>query len=55
MPPWASAGGRALLECVVNLSEGRRGDVIARLAAAAGPSLLDVHSDLHHHRSVLTL
>ena len=55
MPPWASAGGRALLECVVNLSEGRRGDVIARLAAAAGPSLLDVHGDLHHHRSVLTL
>jgi glutamate formiminotransferase len=46
---------RALLECVVNLSEGRRGDVIARLAAAAGPSLLDVHSDRDHHRSVLTL
>jgi glutamate formiminotransferase len=46
---------RALLECVVNLSEGRRGDVLARLVAAAGPSLLDVHSDRHHHRSVLTL
>jgi glutamate formiminotransferase len=46
---------RSLLECVVNLSEGRRDDVIARLAAAAGPSLLDVHSDRHHHRSVLTL
>lgn len=44
-----------LLECVVNLSEGRRDDVIARLAATAGPSLLDVHSDRHHHRSVLTL
>jgi glutamate formiminotransferase len=44
-----------LLECVVNVSEGRRGDVIARVAAAAGPSLLDVHSDRHHHRSVLTL
>jgi glutamate formiminotransferase len=40
---------------VVNLSEGRRDDVIARLAATAGPSLLDVHSDRHHHRSVLTL
>jgi glutamate formiminotransferase len=46
---------RRLLECVVNLSEGRREDVIARIAAAAGPSLLDVHSDRHHHRSVLTL
>jgi glutamate formiminotransferase / 5-formyltetrahydrofolate cyclo-ligase len=44
-----------LLECVVNLSEGRRGDVIAGIAASAGPSLLDVHSDRHHHRSVLTL
>jgi glutamate formiminotransferase / 5-formyltetrahydrofolate cyclo-ligase len=44
-----------LLECVVNLSEGRREGVIAGIAAAAGPSLLDVHSDRHHHRSVLTL
>ncbi len=44
-----------LLESVVNLSEGRREDVIARIAAAAGPSLLDVHRDRHHHRSVLTL
>lgn len=43
------------MECVVNLSEGRRLDVIAGIAAAAGPSLLDVHSDPHHHRSVLTL
>jgi glutamate formiminotransferase / 5-formyltetrahydrofolate cyclo-ligase len=40
---------------VVNLSEGRRGDVIDRIAAAAGTSLLDVHRDPHHHRSVLTL
>jgi glutamate formiminotransferase len=44
-----------VLESVVNLSEGRRGDVIDRIAAAAGSSLLDVHSDPHHHRSVLTL
>jgi len=43
------------LECVVNLSEGRRESVIAGIAAAAGPSLLDVHTDRHHHRSVLTL
>jgi glutamate formiminotransferase len=44
-----------VLECVVNISEGRRSDVIAALAAAAGPDLLDVHVDGHHHRSVLTM
>lgn len=46
---------RAVLECVVNISEGRDGAVIAEVAAAAGAHLLDVHSDPHHHRSVLTL
>jgi len=45
----------AVLECVVNVSEGRRADVLADLAAAAGGSLLDVHRDGHHHRSVFTL
>ena len=44
-----------MLECVVNVSEGRDGAVIAALAAAGGRCLLDVHSDAHHHRSVLTL
>ena len=44
-----------MLECVVNVSEGRRADVVAAIGAAAGPCLLDVHSDAHHHRSVLTL
>lgn len=44
-----------VLECVVNISEGRRTDVIAEIARAAGAALLDVHSDPHHHRSVLTL
>lgn len=44
-----------MLECVINVSEGRRADVIASVAAAAGDSLWDVHSDPHHHRSVLTL
>lgn len=44
-----------MLECVVNLSEGRDGDRLAALAEAAGGDLLDVHSDPHHHRSVLTL
>jgi glutamate formiminotransferase len=44
-----------VLECVVNLSEGRRGEVVADLAATAGSLLLDVHSDEYHNRSVLTL
>ena len=43
------------LECVVNVSEGRHGDVIAAIGAAAGFDLLDVHSDPDHHRSVLTV
>ena len=44
-----------LLECVVNVSEGRRADVVEALADAAGPDLLDLHTDPDHHRSVLTL
>ncbi len=44
-----------VLECVVNVSEGRDADVLAAVAAAAGPALLDVHTDPHHHRSVFTL
>jgi glutamate formiminotransferase len=44
-----------MLECVPNISEGRRPDVLEALAAACGPSLLDVHDDLDHHRSVFTL
>jgi len=44
-----------VLECVVNVSEGRRADVVAAIAAAAGADLLDVHTDADHHRSVLTL
>jgi glutamate formiminotransferase len=47
------------LEAVPNLSEGRRPEVVARLAAAAssgpGVRLLDLSSDPDHHRSVLTL
>lgn len=49
----------ALLESVPNLSEGRRPEVIERLAAAAagagGARLLDLHVDPDHDRSVLTL
>ena len=47
-----------LLECVPNVSEGRRGDVIDRLAAAIrgveGVRLLDRTSDVDHNRSVFT-
>jgi glutamate formiminotransferase len=44
-----------VLECVVNISEGRDLQVIGAIAAAAGRDLLDVHTDPDHHRSVLTL
>ncbi len=44
-----------MLECVINISEGSDASVIAMLAEAAQDSLLDVHSDKYHHRSVYTL
>jgi glutamate formiminotransferase len=44
-----------VIECVVNISEGRRREVIDGVAEAAGAALLDVHTDPDHHRSVLTL
>jgi glutamate formiminotransferase len=44
-----------VLECVVNISEGRRPEVVAALARACGSALLDVHTDPDHNRSVLTL
>ncbi len=44
-----------MLECVPNVAEGRRLDVVDALAASCGPSLLDVHTDADHHRSVFTL
>ena len=44
-----------MLECVINVSEGRRLDVVAAIGAVAGDHLLDVHTDADHHRSVLTL
>jgi glutamate formiminotransferase / 5-formyltetrahydrofolate cyclo-ligase len=44
-----------MLECVPNVSAGRDIDVIAGLAAACGPPLLDVHVDADHNRSVFTL
>jgi glutamate formiminotransferase / 5-formyltetrahydrofolate cyclo-ligase len=44
-----------VLECVVNVSEGRDASVVAALAEAGGPALLDVHRDADHNRAVLTL
>ena len=44
-----------MLECVINVSEGRRPDVLEPIAVAAGSSLLDVHVDGDHNRAVLTL
>jgi glutamate formiminotransferase len=44
-----------VLECVPNVSEGRDARAIATLADACGASLLDVHRDADHHRSVFTL
>lgn len=44
-----------MLTCPVNVSEGRDFNRIAALCSAAGDCLLDVHSDAHHNRSVLTL
>jgi glutamate formiminotransferase len=49
----------ALIECVPNVSEGRRSDVVARMAdairAVRGVRLLDFSSDASHNRSVFTL
>ena len=49
----------ALIECVPNVSEGRRPEVIDALAGAvraiAGVRLLDVSSDPSHNRTVFTL
>jgi glutamate formiminotransferase len=48
----------ALIECIPNVSEGRRREVVDEIAAAvqgvSGVRLLDVHSDGDHHRSVFT-
>jgi glutamate formiminotransferase/glutamate formiminotransferase/formiminotetrahydrofolate cyclodeaminase len=44
-----------VLECVINISEGRRPAIVDAVAAAAGAPLLDVHVDADHHRAVLTV
>ena len=49
----------AIIECVPNVSEGRRPEVVEALVAAVrrvdGVRVLDVSSDASHNRSVLTL
>ncbi len=44
-----------MLECVVNVSEGRDEVVLGHLSEACSGSLLDVHFDGFHNRSVFTL
>src|SRR5258707_329464 len=44
-----------VLECVINVSEGRDMVRLRTIARACGPSLVDVHADPDHHRSVFTL
>ena len=44
-----------MLECVVNVSEGRAVPALEAIASAAGAELLDQHRDAHHNRAVLTL
>lgn len=44
-----------LFESVPNFSEGRREDVIAAIAGAGGPHVLDVDADSDHHRAVISL
>lgn len=44
-----------MLECVINLSEGRDLERLDELDNSAGPSLRDLHADAFHNRSVFTL
>lgn len=48
-----------IIECVPNISEGRDGALVSRIAEAVGATtgvrVLDVQSDASHHRSVFTL
>ncbi len=56
-PPDPPAPG-PIVECVPNVSEGRDGAVIRRLTdtlrAAPGATLMNVHADPDHHRSVFS-
>lgn len=53
----ACGGMPPLMECVPNVSEGRDAGIVKALSetiVSAGAQLLDVHSDVDHHRSVFT-
>src|SRR6266545_6837048 len=47
-----------MIECIPNFSEGRRPEVIdaiaAAIVAAPGTTVLDIHADADHNRSVIT-
>ena len=44
-----------MLECVVNLSEGRSDRLLGEIAGLVAGSLLDLHADPDHNRCVVTL
>ena len=44
-----------MLECVINVSEGRDHAVIDSLAQSCAGDLLDIHSDQDHNRTVFTM
>jgi glutamate formiminotransferase / 5-formyltetrahydrofolate cyclo-ligase len=47
--------GAGLLECVVNVSEGRDELLLGRIVEQIDEVLLDLHRDPSHHRGVITL
>jgi glutamate formiminotransferase len=44
-----------VLECVINVSEGRNHAIIDALAQSCAGDLLDIHSDPDHNRTVFTM
>ncbi len=44
-----------MLECVVNISEGRDDAIVTKIVERAGVACVDHHRDTWHNRSVLTL
>ena len=44
-----------MLECVINVSEGRDVTSLREIAVRCGASLVDLHTDVDHNRSVFTL
>ncbi len=44
-----------MLECVINISEGKNTEILAALESVVHADLLDIHTDADHNRSVFTL